>query len=69
MTGLSDSEFIEKYNVDSHRDLDVFWDKIEDGVDDIDIRNIHIIGFHVLAVLLCTCAMWRCAYCYIKNKK
>lgn len=51
MTGLRGDEFIEKYNIDCHGDLDAFWDEIVDIIIDIDVRNIRIVAFHVLGSL------------------
>lgn len=51
LTGMTAYEFFNEYVLESNRDFEEFWDRNEARIDNIDITDLRIIGFHVVSSL------------------
>lgn len=51
LTGLSSGDLIHEYLVDSERDFDLFWERNEDRLETLNVREIRICGFHIVGSL------------------
>lgn len=51
LTEMTAHEFINEYVLESNRDFEEFWDRNEARIDNIDITDLKIIGFHVVSSL------------------